>query len=185
MPVRFLVGERLYFRPIEEDDLPQYQAWINDPAVRHRLLQFRPIDLKGERAWWDGHDRSQTPGSLHFAICLVADDTLIGSTGLVTIDWLHRCAESGTMIGEPTHRGQGYGTEAKQLLLAYAFDTLNLHRMQSRVFADNTPSLKHLLRCGYVEEGRRREALFRGGGYHDEILLGLLAEEWRAARDAT
>lgn len=182
MTVRFLVGERIYFRPVEEADLPQLQAWINDPEVRGRLLQFRPLDMEAERAWWKSHDRSQTPGSLHFAICLVEDDVLIGTTGFVNIDWLHRCAETGTLLGEAAHRGQGYGTEAKQLLVAYAFDTLNLHRLQSRVFADNAPSLRHLLRCGYVEEGRRREALFRDGRRHDEIVLGLLASEWRAAR---
>ncbi|TNE85324.1 MAG: N-acetyltransferase [Deltaproteobacteria bacterium] len=184
MAVRFLVGERLYFRPVEEADLPQLHAWINDPDTRVRLGQVRPMDLKAEQSWWEAQDRSRTPRSVQFAVCLNEDDALLGTTGLHIINWLHRWAESGTLLGPAEARGRGYGTEAKRMLLAYAFDTLNLHKVMSRVYEDNEPSLRHLLRCGFREEGRLRQQLFRDGRYHDELVLGCLADEWRAAHSA-
>ncbi len=179
-PVRFLVGTRLYLRSIEEADLPACQRWINDPEIRPFLLTFRPIDAKAEREWWEGHDRSPQPASLHFAIVLDEGDRLIGTTGFVRIDWRNRCASTGSLIGEKDCWGQGYGTEAKNLLLEYAFDTLGLHRVESETFAFNERSARHLLRTGFREEGRSREAFFCRGRFHDSIRYGLLDHEWRA-----
>lgn len=181
MSVRFLSGARVYLRPVEEADLPAHSRWINDPAVRTRLVQARPLDLSFQEVWWKGViDRSPLPTRIHFAVCLTEDDALIGITALQSIDWVHRFAETSTVIGEASARGKGLAAEIKQLLLAYAFDTLDLHRLQSRVLADNTASLRHLKRCGYVEEGRLRQSVFTEGGYRDEILLGLLGSDWRA-----
>lgn len=180
-PIRFLSGERVYLRPLEEADLPLCQLWINDPEIRRYLLVAFPFDAKAERAWWEGQDRSRIPGSLSLAIVLQQADKLIGTTGFHRIDWLNRRAESGSLIGDKSCWGQGYGTEAKALLVEYAFDTLGLHRIDSQTFCYNERSARHLRRAGFVEEGRLRQAIFREGKFHDVLLFGLLAADWRAA----
>jgi ribosomal-protein-alanine N-acetyltransferase len=180
-PVRFLVGERVYLRAVEENDVPRLQQWINHPEIRRWLLVVRPMDLKAESAWFDSLDRGPLPRSITFAIALLADDRLIGTTALHLIDWVHRVGETGSMIGDRSLWGKGYGTESKQLLLRYCFDTLGLNRMESHTFEDNARSARHLEKCGYQVEGRFRQRIFRDGRYWDTVHYGLLANEWRAA----
>lgn len=177
-PIEFLRGKRLYLRPIEEDDLPRCQRWINAPDVRRFLLSARPIDLEGERAWWRSHDRSLQPKSIKLAIVLRDGHRHIGIVGLESIDWINRQGETGCLIGETDCWDQGYGSEAKELLLEYAFQTLNLNRINSHTLAFNERSAAYLRKTGYVEEGRARKAYFREGKYHDSILFGILREDW-------
>ena len=63
-------------------------------------------------------------------------------------------------------------------LLDYAFNWLNLHRLSSSVIDYNKRSLAYSLHCGYVVEGTKRKCFFKKGRYHDEIMLGLLKEDW-------
>ncbi len=184
IPVRFLIGEHLYLRPVEAADLPVCQVWINDPEIRGLVANVRPIDLVGEQAWHQSHDRRPLPAEIHLAIVLHEADRFIGTTGFIKLDWLNRTGTTGSLIGERDCWGRGYGTEAKALMLEYAFDTLNLHRVQSEVIAYNERSARHLLRNGFQLEGRRRQAIFRHGRYHDMLDFGVLREDWEAARAA-
>ena len=180
--IEFLGGKRLYLRPIEESDLGRCQRWINDPGVRRFLMHQRPMDLEAERAWWKNSDRSLLPRGVTLAIVLRDGDRHIGNTGLHAVDWINRSAETGTLIGEADCREKGYGSEAKELLLEYAFQTLNLHRIGSHTMAFNQRSAAYLRKTGYVEEGCWRKAIFRDGEYHDAIFFGLLREEWLERR---
>jgi RimJ/RimL family protein N-acetyltransferase len=177
-PIEFLRGDRLYLRPLEESDLPRCQRWINDPSVRRFLLPQRPMDFAAELAWWKNNDRDTLPRSLVLAIVLRDGHRHVGNTGLHAIDWINRMAETGTLIGEADCREKGYGSEAKELLLEYAFQTLNLHRINSHTMEFNARSAAYLRKTGYVEEGRLRQAYFRDGEYHDAIIFGLLREDW-------
>lgn len=182
-PIQFLRGERLYLRPIDEEDLYSCQRWMNDPEIRRTIGVVWPTDAEGERRWWEDQDRRPPPQSMQFTIALNETDEQIGITGFTHIDWLNRRAETSSVIGDAPNRGKGYGTEAKGLLLDYAFDTLGMHRIDSRTYSYNEASARHLLRHGFVEEGRRREGVFREGEFHDVVLFGLLASEWRSRRD--
>ena len=181
-PVRFLIGERLYLRAVEAADLPLCQVWINDPDVRRNLILARPMDLEAQRAWHENRDRRPQPHDLTFGIVLLDGDRHIGNTGLHGIDWINRKATTGTLIGEKDCWGHGYATEAKALLCRYAFDTLDLAKLESEVFAHNVASARHLEKNGYVREGVRRQAYFRDGRRIDAVMYGLLADEWRAKR---
>lgn len=178
-PARFLEGERLYLSPIEEGDARLYVRWLNSPAVRENLMIARPLTIMAEREWIAKLDER---GDVIFGIRLRQDDTLIGNTGLHGVNNLDRHAEFGIVIGEAEHRGRGYGTEATGLLLAYAFDTLNLHRVWLRVFGYNVGAAEVYRRCGFVDEGVFRKAHWNNGDWHDEIIMGILAEEYCARR---
>lgn len=181
-PIRFLVGPRLYLRPLEAEDMPACQRWVNDPEIRPFISNVRPMDAIAEAGWHAGHDRRPLPQELHFAMVLNEGDRHIGLTSFLRIDWLGRVGTTGTMIGEKECWSQGYGTEAKAMLLAYAFDTLNLNRVQSEVIAYNVRSARHLLNNGFIEEGRRRQAVFRAGRYHDLLDFGILRADWERHR---
>ncbi|MCZ7546462.1 MAG: GNAT family N-acetyltransferase [Anaerolineae bacterium] len=83
----------------------------------------------------------------------------------------------------PAQLGQGYGRAAIALALAFAFDELNLHRVQLTVFSYNTRAIALYEGLGFRREGVYREFLHRDGARHDMLLYGLLAREWRAQRE--
>ncbi|HQE20210.1 MAG TPA: GNAT family protein, partial [Aggregatilineales bacterium] len=75
---------------------------------------------------------------------------------------------------------RGYGSDAVCVLLRFGFDELNLHRIELGVFDSNQRGIRAYEKAGFVEEGRRREVLWREGRYHDMILMSILEDEWRA-----
>lgn len=179
----FLVGARLYLRPLDIEDLDRCQRWINDPETRRFIMNRFPVARCAERQWLERRGEGGSyPADIGLAIVLRDGDRHIGNIGLHQIDWVDRSGMTGMVIGEARCRNKGYGHEAKELLLAYAFDTLHLHRVSSGVLDFNQRSLRCLLKSGYVIEGRRREAHFREGRWIDHVDLGLLASEWRARR---
>lgn len=176
----FLVGERVYLRPLEEEDLDRCQRWINDPEVRRFLSHYRPVARSGELEWL--RSLGGRADELVLAIALKVDDRHIGNCGLHRIDWREGTAELGILIGEPDCRGKGYGPEAMTLLLDYAFGELRLHRVGLRVFSYNAMAIRAYEKVGFKLEGCLRKAHFHGGRHHDVLLYGILASEWELQR---
>jgi RimJ/RimL family protein N-acetyltransferase len=77
--------------------------------------------------------------------------------------------------------GQGYGTRAMRLLIAEAFGALNLHRLSLRVLSYNARAIAAYQKLGFQIEGRERQSARVGDTWHDDVMMGLLAPEWRAA----
>ena len=177
--VHFLVGERIYMRHIERDDLDRSRRWINDPEVRRYLGRTFPVDSISQESWHENRDRGAYPTDLVFAIILKDGDRHIGNMGLHGINWVNRFATTGTLIGEKDCWGKGYAPEAKMLLLDYAFNSLGMRRIESVVLSPNKQSLRALEKCGYVREGVKKEKFLREGRWVDEIFLGLTAEAWQ------
>ena len=80
---------------------------------------------------------------------------------------------------DPDKLGKGLGREAIRLMLAHAFGALGLHRVSLRVVAYNTRAIRCYSACGFVVEGREREAALVGGERYDDIMMGVLAREFR------
>lgn len=176
-----LIGERVRLRAIEHEDLPRCVAWLNDPEVIQYLTLYMPLSHEDEERWFEQY--LQDPRRKVLAI-ETEEGEHIGNIGLEEIDWKNRCAELGIFIGDKQHWGQGYGTDAIRTLLRFAFEELNLNRVYLRVFAFNERARRCYLRCGFVEEGRQRQAHFTAGRYHDVILMSILRSEWDASQAA-
>jgi diamine N-acetyltransferase len=104
----------------------------------------------------------------------------IGNCGIHAIDWVNRRTEVGIMIGEPSARGKGYGTEAMRLLLDHAFTVLNLHSVMLSVYGYNLPAQRSYAKVGFTEIGRRRESRWHNGRFWDEIYMDILAAEFES-----
>lgn len=168
-------GRKVNLRPLGEADLLFFCRWLNDPDIAKYLNVVPPLTEAAERAWFEKFSTSNTDAI--FAI-ETSEGRLIGDIGLMNINWRDRVAVSGTIIGEPADRGKGYGTDAKILLLCHAFQVLNLRKVCSSAYDFNDRSLQYNLRCGYKEEGRKREQAFRSGRYCDEILIAVFRDDW-------
>ncbi|KAH7082666.1 acyl-CoA N-acyltransferase [Paraphoma chrysanthemicola] len=94
----------------------------------------------------------------------------------------HRHTEIGIDI-IPAHQGKGYGREAIEWVLEYAFVKAGLHRVKIRSFAWNTGALRLYEKIGFKVEGREREAYWHEGRWWDGVELGMLEGEWRTLKE--
>lgn len=177
-----LHGRITRLRRIEREDIPTFVRWFGDPDVREFLLLNRPISMAEEEQWFAR--QLQSRDSEVFAI-ETTDGVHIGNTGLHDINWLHRNAEMGIVIGEKQYWGKGYGSDAARVLLRFAFDEMNLHRVQLTVYEDNVRAIRAYEKCGLRQEGRLRDAIFRKGRYYDMLLMSILSDElWSEQEEA-
>jgi len=171
----FLTGRLVNLCPFTKGDIPLVTRWINDQEVREFVLGIFPQTEKQEEDWFNklGSDDKNVVLGIK-----TKEGVLIGIIGIHKIDWINRVATTGALIGEKEFWGKGFGTDAKMILLHYAFNTLNLRKILSNVIAFNKRSLQYSLHCGYQIEGRRRKQNFKRGQYWDLIELGVFIEEW-------
>ncbi len=174
-PTAFLRGKKVLLRAVMDSDIPLIANWINDPEIYLNLLVTKPNREQDSRARLEKFCTSDE--TQIFSICK-HDGSLIGLMGLHEIDWVHRNATSGAFFGSAENRGQGFGVDAKMLMCYHAFCMLNLHKLYTHAYEFNNASLRYNEKCGYREEGRRREHYFRAGRYWDVIETGLLRSEW-------
>lgn len=172
-----LYGDSVRLRAIERTDVPTFTRWFNDPQVRRTLLMTDPISEDEEHRWFE--KQLESPNKI-FGIELPTPEgwLLVGNIGLLEINWKDRSAKTGIVIGEKDQWGKGHGRDAMRTLARYAFEELNLHRVELEVFDFNERARRCYRSCGFQHEGIRREALFRGGRYHDVVVMSLLVGEF-------
>jgi RimJ/RimL family protein N-acetyltransferase len=173
----FIIGETVYLRPLELDDLHLCQKWMNDPQVRRFISPVHPLNQLAEKAFLE--ELHKRPEDIILAIVLQNGDRHIGNTGFHNMNHVDRMAEFGIVIGETDCWQKGCGTETTRLMVDYGFNTLNLHRIYLRVHADNPRGEAVYEKVGFRREGLMRQARFHDGRYHDVILMGILREEFQ------
>src|SRR5262249_39270580 len=112
--------------------------------------------------------------NVFLAIILKEGDRHIGNIKLGPIQWIHRFADIGLLIGEKDCWGRGYATEAIRLVTDYAFCELNLHKLAAGCYDLNQGSIKAFQKVGFIVEGVRKQRFYYRKSYIDEILLGLV-----------
>lgn len=177
-PIQNIVGEKVALGPLRKDLMPAFTRWLNDFGTQRMLRGIaRPLTLEQEENWYD-RVMSLSETDIMFTMYERTTERPIGTTGLYDIDYRDRTAEFGITIAEPNARGKGYGTEATQLLLGYAFTALGLHNVMLHVFPHNPAAICAYTKAGFKEFGRRRESHLMGGKFWDEIHMECLSTEW-------
>lgn len=174
----FLIGERIYLRPVEPEDAAVVAACNNDPEVRASFFTHTPTSLtltaeRIESYYERGADY------IPFIICRKENEAGIGVTALHRVDLVSRAAVYSICISDSSQWFHGFGSEVTRLMLKYAFDVLNLHRVQLHVWVDNTAAFRAYEKAGFVQEGRLREAMAHNGHYCDFYVMGILESDWR------
>ena len=180
VPSNLLRGAKVRLTALTSADLPMIARWHQD-ADFLRLFDALPAYPKTETAlarWLE--ERHKATDAFLFAVRLLESDDLIGYLELDGILWPHQVGWVSIAVGERAQRGKGYGYEAMQLALAFAFHELNLHRVQLTVFSYNQRAIALYERLGFQREGTEREFLQRDGQRYDMYLYGLLRREWEA-----
>lgn len=170
-----LQGNSIRLTPLSEGDAERLLAWRNSIELK-RLTgsgPFVPLDPSSIQV-------ESTATNIQFAIRQVNDEEMLGYVALLNIAWNNRTADLGIMIGSEESRGQGFGSEAISLLLEYAFQELNLYRVQLDVVDYNEAAIRTYSRLGFIQEGARREHGERDGKRYDVLLFGILAPDWNS-----
>ena len=180
-----LRGRSVLLRGIERADVPQLHAWsAADPAAfaLTSAAPWVPGTVADALAAYDKDERYR-PRDAHVPFAVEAEGALAGTATLWGIDTLARSGHLGITLG-PHARGRGWGSDACRVLLEYAFRWRGLHRVQLEVLATNAAAVRAYEAVGFVHEGRRRQSAYVDGAYVDELFMGVLEPEWRAARAA-
>jgi len=174
----FLIGEKIYLRRVEREDLGgNYFQWLNDTEVLRWMFNGAfPNSVEAMEAYYQGVVSGRT--DIVFAIILKEDERHVGNIGIHRIEPIARSAEIGILIGERDVWGRGIGTEAIGLLAGHAFLRLNLNRLYAGAHEANAGCLRAFEKNGFRREGVARQAMYVGGAYGNVVNLGLLRSEW-------
>jgi RimJ/RimL family protein N-acetyltransferase len=177
-----LEGDAVILRRHIAANLDAFLRWYSDPEVA-RLTRYQDGPMRAEEIERFFASRALGPESLSLAIHLRDSNRLIGTCALSQLDHENGSALFHITIGEKDTWGRGHGTEATRLLLDHAFGTLSLHRIGLSVFSFNERAIRSYLSCGFVMEGRAREAIWRDGRWWDEITMSVLHSDWLAMQE--
>lgn len=158
--------------PVLPDDTGALFLWLNDVESANLDLTFRPVDWMSYNTWLT--DLTSNSSHVLFAIRRVSQTRIIGFVMFKNIQPIHRWAELGVRIGSDADRGKGYGRDAIKLALKYAWNHLNLNRVQLSVFANNNRAILAYKAAGFEIEGVLRRAAFINGEWTDSVLMGAL-----------
>ena len=177
---RKIVGERIYLAPVtaSEDEIAKFTNWMNDFQITDYIFtSARIYTALSEKDYLEKAARSDR--NRGFNIVALDKDQLIGSIALEDIDWVARSAELGVFIGDENFRAHGYGAEAVNLIVEYGFKYLNLHSILLEVLANNERAHRCYLKCGFKDNGKRRDHVFVGGNYYDVLEMDILEQEFK------
>jgi ribosomal-protein-alanine N-acetyltransferase len=181
-------GEHVYLRPIQDRD---WRAWSELRGASRAFLEpwepLWPPDALSRLSYRRRLDQAmgelKSETGYPFHIIRRRDEQLLGG---VTMSNVRRSvAQSATLgywIAEPFAR-KGHMSEALECVAAFAFDRLGLHRLEAACLPTNEASRRVLQKIGFQQEGYARGYLRINGLWHDHLLFGLLAEDWRRGRD--
>jgi ribosomal-protein-alanine N-acetyltransferase len=173
----FLASERVELVPLDPEDQSHVEAYRqsrNDPAMRATGAYGRGLTagLASDRI------TDLQSAEEESALCAIRiDEGVVGWGTVHTVDTRSRTARVGYYV-LPEQQGNGYASEAARLLVEYAFDELNMHRVEATVQGDNPASKRVLEKLGFVHEGTKRDAFYKDGEYRDLTLWAALAEEF-------
>lgn len=171
-----LTSKRIHLRPVTADDTPQMVTWRNLPQILEAVFSPGPISPEEHQIWFAS--LLKNPARLEFIIALNDSGCAIGRIGLDHIDHLNQKAEYSISIGEVSEWGKGYGREATDLILAFGFNELNLHKIYLRVLARNQQAIKMYQSAGFSVEGTLVDEVFKNGVFQTALHMSIFREDF-------
>jgi ribosomal-protein-alanine N-acetyltransferase len=154
-----------------------YAKWGNDPEVRLYMRNVMPRTLETIKKRYEPQEEGP-PEHIGFTIYHKKDKKPIGSIGLSRINWFNRWANAYAQIGEKEYWGKEIATEAVKLLLKYAFEELNLHKISGGAAIYNIGSWTVAEKVGFTFEGISKDEFYVNGEYVDVKKYYYLQNDW-------
>ena len=176
-----MAGSNFTLRELRLEDAPSLLAMLTTEEVS-RFISPPPTTVEGCEQFilWANSER-QAGNYACFAVVPDGMDTAIGIIQLRSLERGFGMAEWGFAMGSPFW-GTGIFAEAARLVVDYAVDVIGIRRLEARAAVANGRGNGALRKVGAVQEGVLRGSFIRNGVRHDQVLWGILAEDWRLQR---
>ncbi|PTU32374.1 GNAT family N-acetyltransferase [Stenotrophobium rhamnosiphilum] len=169
-------SERLYIRPLTEDDCnDRYLSWFKDPEVT-RFLEV--LDLTREDSIRHLKEGLATQSYFMYALCTRDGDLHIGNVKIGPIVRKHGVSDYSLVIGDRAYWGKGYASEATALSTRVGFSEYGIRKFSAGPYSDHYGSMLMLLKAGWVLEGTLRGQLVRNGKVLDKLCLAYFNPEY-------
>jgi RimJ/RimL family protein N-acetyltransferase len=173
-----LTGRRVYLEHLTEKHFDGYWTMMREPEGQRLTGTQHSFTEEITRRWLatraDHHDRADW--------AIMHGDTFVGEVVLNSLSTANSSVNFRIGLAGPHVYGLGYGTEATRLVVDYALGEAGLHRIELEVY-DFNPRAQHVYaKCGFVQEGVRRDALLWDGKWHNAICMSILATDPRPSR---
>ena len=160
----------LTIKPLSLEDVDHLMGWVNDHEVVGRFISFtRHFSREDELAYVKKVSTSENDR----VFSLMEQGNYVGQLGLHEIDWRRHSARLALFIVKK-YWGRGYAQQAMQCAVAYAFGTLQLHKLWLMVWEENEKGKPIYEKCGFKPEGVLRDEYFHNGCYHNIVRMSLL-----------
>ncbi|WP_286033939.1 GNAT family N-acetyltransferase [Fusobacterium necrogenes] len=168
-------GKVVTLRAIEKEDLELLREMLNDSEMENLVVGWSfPVSKYQQEKWYENSINDKN--NLRFIV--EVEGEALGLATLTDIDWKNRKAFHGMKLAKQSNRRRGIGRDTVMAIMKYAFDELQLNRLDGSWFEENIPSKTMYMKCGWKEEGRLREYIFKNGRYRDLISTGVLKKEY-------
>jgi diamine N-acetyltransferase len=167
----------VFLSSIEKEDVDILYQWINDKELVHYNSYYKPVSWFEHEEWIK--NTLNDPLIVLFGIRLEENKKLIGTCRLHSINYRDRKSELQIRIGIKEMSGKGYGTQAINQLLEFAFSELNLNKVYLYVFIENVRAVKSYQKAGFKVEGTLLQDAYINGRYLDTYLMGILRSDFK------
>jgi RimJ/RimL family protein N-acetyltransferase len=171
-----LAGTTVVLRELRASDAQSLFAMLTTEEVS-RFISPPPTTVDGFERFIAWTHRQRSAG-LYVCFAVTVGDTAIGIFQLRQLEPGFGLAEWGFALASEFW-GSGIFRDSASLVLAFAFDTLGVHRLEARASVRNGRGNGALRKIGAVQEGVLRKSFLRNGEYQDQALWAILADDWR------
>lgn len=175
-PTLAIEGEHAALGPLSRDLLPVYHQWNNTLDVIRGQAREELLTIEHIEEWYD-EVTARASTDAYFTIYELPSLRPVGRTALKKIDHRHGTATFSIFVADG--RGRGVGTEATRLTLDWAFNHLALVNVMLEVDGWNERAVRAYEKAGFQAIGPRRQATFNMGERHDELLMDIIADDFR------
>lgn len=174
-----LTSGKTTLRRLKRSDAESIASNMSRRVQKFLGIEVDPYTAEDARKWINFTQcAARRDDEYHFGIQLPERSAAAGCIGLKKISLENKKAEVGYWLGED-YWNRGIISEALSLILFFAFDTLQLHRVYAMVDSGNPGSMRVLEKLGFTREGVLREAMAADESWRDDYIYGILESEWR------
>lgn len=176
-----IYGKKVLLRAMEPEDMEMLREMINDLEIERMVGGWSfPVSKHEQLRWYERVVDDKR--NLRFIIEIIETGEAIGMINLTDLDWKNRVGFHGIKLKSSAPKGQGYATDAVMALEWYAFEQLNLNRLDGACIVYNDASQRLYDKCGVKVEGIRRQAIYKDGQYFDQQYTGVLRDDYFTAK---
>lgn len=166
------------FKKVEAEDLGLLKEFKDESWFGTHRTTIN--NMKNQLDWFENVSKSST--NIFLTAYAEQDKELIteeriGIFSIQDIDWMSQKGYNSHGVFKE-HRKKGYGFKIVEAGTDFAFEILNLHKLECEVLENNYGSRMNLLAAGFKKEGNKIKSIYKNGVYLDNNIMGILREDW-------